>query len=81
MSAYDLLQFVIIGTIVALSAWTAFGKLAPKLRLRLLAALGHRPPPSAAASGCDAGCSSCSGCAVNRAPAAEQPVRFETPKR
>ncbi len=80
MSAYDLLQLVIIGTIVALSAWTAFGKLAPKLRLRLLAALGHHPATPAATSGCDSGCSSCSGCGVSRAPT-EQPIRFDHQKR
>ncbi|TJY63050.1 hypothetical protein E4T66_04890 [Sinimarinibacterium sp. CAU 1509] len=79
MSAYDLLQLVIIGAIVALSAWTAFGKLAPKLRLRLLAALGYRPATPTAASGCDSGCSSCNSCGVSRA-AVEQPIRFDKPK-
>lgn len=80
MSAYDLMQYGVIAIVVALSAWTAFGRLAPKLRARLLARLGHRAPPATTASGCDSGCSSCGGCGTRSTPV-EQTIRFEPPKR
>ncbi|HSW13001.1 MAG TPA: hypothetical protein VLI06_09205 [Solimonas sp.] len=76
MSAYGLVEFLVIGGALLLSAWSVLGQFAPRLRARLLSALtGQRPAATAKAAGCDTGCSSCNGCATTK-PATEQPIRF-----
>jgi len=69
MSSYDLVQWVIVGAVVAISTWTV---IRPWLRKPTAAADG-------AAGGCSTGstasaCSRCGGCA--KAISAEQPIRF-----
>ena len=77
MSSFALLQALVIGAVVAFSAWSAFRKLLPQTSQRLLAAtaatldrptrpalarrIGQRLQPSAARSG---GCGSGDGCSA-----------------
>ena len=72
------IEYGLIGLIVALSAWTVFGRLFPGLRRRLLQAFGRSAPATSA--GCDSGCSSCDGCAPKQPGAGssgEQPIHFQ----
>jgi len=71
VNAYGLVEFLVIGGALLLSAWTVLGRIAPAWRARLLG----RKPASAAAGGCGSGCNSCGGCELPKA-GAEQPIRF-----
>lgn len=71
----DWLQYSILGVIVALSAWTVFGRVFPGLRRKLLLSWGHHSPSTS--SGCDAGCGSCNGCGTEPTSSQrEQPIRL-----
>jgi len=79
MSGFALLQALVIGAVVAFSAWYAFRKLLPQTSQRLLAAtaatldrptrpalvrrIGHRLQPPAVSSGACGGGDGCSACA------------------
>lgn len=73
MNSYHLLEFLLIGGALLLSAWTVLGRIAPAWRARLLG----RRPTAAAAGGCGSGCSSCGSCELPKATA-EQPIRFHS---
>lgn len=78
MSTGMLVQYVIIGVIVLVSAWITLRKLAPKLTSRWLAslalrldrkqnaawqrALAHRLQPKQATGNCSDGCDTCGAC-------------------
>lgn len=78
MSTGLLVQYVIIGAIVLVSAWITLRKLAPKLTSRWLAtlalrldrqgsaawqrALAHRLQPKMATGNCSDGCDTCGAC-------------------
>lgn len=78
MNAGLFIQYVVIGVIVLASALYAFGKLAPQLTNRWLAAasihfsqpgraawvrsFGRRLQPKQATGGCSDGCSTCGAC-------------------
>jgi hypothetical protein len=79
LNAYVLLEWLIVGGAVAVSAWVAFGKFFPQLRRRLLGRFSPQPPPSS--GGCGSGCDTCGSCGNNpanreAAAAKEQPLRF-----
>jgi predicted lipid-binding transport protein (Tim44 family) len=79
MSGFALLQALVIGAVVAFSAWYAFRKLLPQTSQRLLAAtaatldrptrpalvrrIGRRLQPPAVSSGACGGGDGCSACA------------------
>ena len=79
MSGFALLQALVIGAVVAFSAWYAFRKLLPKTSSRLLATIaatldrptrpalvrriGHWLQPPAVSSGACGGGDGCSACA------------------
>ena len=76
MSAYTLFEWLIVGGAVAISSWVAFGKFAPQLRRRLMAAVTGRKPDTAKSSGCGSGCDTCGSCDNNPDVKKEQPVKF-----
>jgi hypothetical protein len=78
MTAFAVIQAVVIGIVVLLAALTAFRKLLPKTATRVQArlsaalnaparsawtrALGQRMQPKAATGSCGDGCGSCGSC-------------------
>ncbi|BFI96649.1 MAG: hypothetical protein RSP_21590 [Rhodanobacter sp.] len=81
MSAGLLIQYIVLGMVVAASALAVFRKLAPQLTSRWLAAvsirlsrsdsrlvkgLGRRLQPSQGTGDCSDGCSTCGACGSNR---------------
>ncbi|MGO4501695.1 MULTISPECIES: DUF6587 family protein [unclassified Dyella] len=90
MSTGLLVQYVIIGAIVLISAWITLRKLAPKLTSRWLAslalrldrqgsaawqrALAHRLQPKQASGNCSDGCDTCGSCGP-KPPAAARDVQ------
>lgn len=88
MSTFHLVQAVIIGVLVAFSAFYAFRKLLPGLSTRWLAAasaslnkpwrkpwlraLGRRLQPAQATGNCGDGCGTCGSCGP-KPPAAARP--------
>lgn len=96
MSTFEWVQGVVIGAVVAVSAWVAFRKLLPKTSTRVLArvsaslnhegrapalrSLGRRMQPAAATGSCGDGCGSCNSCGPTVAPTEAQPLHFK-PRR
>lgn len=90
MSTGLLVQYVIIGAIVLISAWITLRKLAPKLTSRWLAslalrldrqgsaawqrALAHRLQPKQSSGNCSDGCDTCGSCGP-KPPAAARDVQ------
>lgn len=75
MSAYGLIEFLVIVGAVLLSAWTVLGRVAPGWRARLLG----RWMPAAPKAGCGSGCNSCGSCDTPKAT--EQTIRFESRRK
>jgi len=86
MSTSLLIQYIVIGLVVAASALVAFRKLAPQLTSRWLAAaairlsrsdsrlmkgLGRRLQPSQGTGDCSDGCSTCGACGPKRTATAK----------
>ncbi len=91
MTAFDLIQGIVITLIVGASANQAARIFAPgshkRARHWLLARLGMKDAdPATVTSGCDSGCGSCSGCgstptrAKATAPQDERPLSFHPRK-
>ncbi|URL59987.1 hypothetical protein IM816_07855 [Luteibacter flocculans] len=96
MTTFEWVQGVVIGVVVAASAWMAFRKLLPKTSTRVLAhvsaslnrdgrapslrSLGRRLQPAAATGSCGDGCGSCNSCGPAVAPTEAQPLQFK-PRR
>lgn len=79
MNAYALLEWLIVGSAVAVSSWVAFGRFFPQLRRRLVGRFSRQPLPPAS-GGCGSGCDTCGSCdnnPQNQRRGAEQPVRFQ----
>jgi len=79
LNAYALLEWLIVGGAVAISAWVAFGKFFPQLRRSLLGRFTHQPPPPSS-GGCGSGCDTCGSCGnnpQNQQRGSEQPVKFQ----
>ena len=76
VSAYALFEWLIVGGAVAISSWVAFGKFAPQLRRRLLAAVTGQKMEAAKGGGCGSGCDTCGSCENNPDAKKDQPVKF-----
>lgn len=92
MSAYSLFEAALVTLIVAACAIKAFGRLAPKTRMRLqarlalrldrpdraawLRALGRKLGAAAPDAGCGSGCGTCGSCG----PAEAKTVEFHARK-
>ncbi|MGA7436770.1 MAG: DUF6587 family protein [Luteibacter sp.] len=78
MSAFQLIQGLIIGVVVLISLYVAFRKLLPKTSTRVMAgvsaslnhegragvlrAIGRKVQPASASGSCGDGCGSCNSC-------------------
>ncbi|MBX6319337.1 DUF6587 family protein [Pigmentiphaga sp.] len=88
MNAYSVLEIALVSLIVAACAIKAFGRFAPRMRMRLQARLanaldrpgrapwlrkaGQRLGAAAPDTGCGSGCGTCDGCG----PADAKPVHL-----
>ncbi|TCV93252.1 hypothetical protein EC912_105112 [Luteibacter rhizovicinus] len=96
MTAFDIVQAVIIGLVVLTSAVVAFRKLLPATAKRWQAnwsaslnrsgratwmrALGRRLQPATATGSCGDGCGSCNSCGPSAAKSDVQPLEFRPRK-
>lgn len=94
MSAFDIVQTVIIALIVVISAYVAFRKLLPKTSTRIMArvsaslnrdgrsgairSIGRRVQPAAATGSCGDGCGSCGSCGPTPPKTDAQPLQFKS---
>lgn len=94
MNTFDIVQGVVIGLAVLVSAYVAYRKLLPKSSTRVMArvsaglnhdgrsafvrGMGRRLQPAAATGSCGDGCGSCNSCGPAPARNDAQPLTFKS---